>query len=163
VSARPDIAENKSCGDCSLCCKLIGVEEIAKPQFVWCRSYGKGVGCKVYDTRPAACAAFACYWLHVPNLGEEWRPDRAGFVMHIADGGTRLNIEVDPPTPQAWRQEPFYSTFKRWSAEGRAKGLVLLVWVGRRCFEITPDADIDHGMLRAATEKRRGSAIPRRG
>ena len=99
MSARPDIAEGKSCGECGLCCKLIGVESISKPQFVWCKSYRKGVGCKVYDDRPSDCRAFVCYWMHTPNLGEEWRPDRCGFVMHIADGGTRLNIEVDPGSP----------------------------------------------------------------
>ena len=47
--------------------------------------------------------------------------------MHIADGGTRLNIEVDPINPQAWKAEPFYSTFKTWAAKGNARGLMLLV------------------------------------
>jgi hypothetical protein len=152
-----DIAAGKSCGDCGLCCKLIGVESIAKPQFTWCRHFKKTAGCGIYEDRPHDCRAFICYWLHVPNLGEEWRPDRTGFVMHIADGGARLNIEVDPINPQAWKAEPFYSTFKSWAAKGNSRGLVLLVWVGRRCFEITPGADIDRGMLRA-TSRQRGKA-----
>jgi len=114
VTGRPDIAEGKSCGECGLCCKLIGVESIAKPQFTWCRHFKRSVGCGIYEDRPHDCRAFICYWLHVPNLGDEWRPDRAGFVMHIADGGARLNIKVDPINPQAWKAEPFYSTFKTW-------------------------------------------------
>jgi Fe-S-cluster containining protein len=58
MNARPDIAEGKSCGDGGLCCKPIGVESISKPQFVWCKSYRKGVGCKVYDDRPSDCRVF---------------------------------------------------------------------------------------------------------
>ncbi|WP_304164091.1 YkgJ family cysteine cluster protein [Phenylobacterium aquaticum] len=157
MNGRPDIAETKSCGDCGLCCKLIGVQAIDKPQFVWCKAYRKGAGCTVYDDRPADCRAFICYWLHVPNLGDEWRPDRAGFVMHIADGGARLNIEVDPGKPQAWRQEPFLSAFRAWAAQGRARGLTLWVWIGRRALEITPDGEIDRGMLRPAAHTRRDS------
>ena len=90
----------------------------------------------------------------MPNLGDEWRPDRAGFVMHIADGGTRLNIEVDPINPQAWRQVPYYAAFKQWAAQGSQRGLVLVAWMGRRCFEITPTGDIDHGMVRPTTKQR---------
>lgn len=156
MNPRPDIAEGKGCGECGLCCKLIGVESIAKPQFVWCKAYRKGVGCKVYDHRPSDCRSFICYWMHTPNLGPEWRPDRCGFVMHIADGGTRLNIEVDPGGPQAWTREPFLSAFRDWSAQGRERGLVLLVWVGRRCFEMTPEGAIDRGMIRPTTAERRG-------
>ena len=145
-----DIAEGKSCGACGLCCKLIGVQSLGKPQFVWCKSYRKGIGCQIYDDRPSDCRAFVCYWMHIPGLGEAWRPDRCGFVMHIAEGGRRLNIEVDPAASQHWRREPFYPAFKQWATEGAARGLVLMVWVGRRCIEIRPDRDIDHGMLRPA-------------
>lgn len=153
MERRPDIAEGKSCGDCGLCCKLIGVQALEKPQFVWCKSYKKGSGCRIYDDRPHDCRVFVCYWMHVPNLGEDWRPDRAGFVMHIADGGARLNIEVEPATPQAWRREPYLSTFRGWAAQGRMRGLALLVWIGRRCIEITPTGEIDRGMVRPAAAK----------
>lgn len=152
TAASPHIAEGKACGACGLCCKLIGVQSIAKPQFVWCKSYSKGVGCKVYEDRPDDCRSFVCYWMHTPNLGEDWRPDRCGFVMHIAEGGARLNIEVDPSAPQTWRREPFRGVFRDWAAQGRPRGLTLMVWVGRRAFEITPDGEIDLGMLRPARE-----------
>ena len=42
-------------------------------------------------------------------------------------------------------------------------GLALLVWVGRRCFEITPDADIDRGTIRPAARQRgKAARIPAR-
>lgn len=53
-----DIAAGKSCGDCGLCCKLIGVESIAKPQFTWCWHFKKTAGCGIYEDRPHDCRAF---------------------------------------------------------------------------------------------------------
>lgn len=152
-----DIASGKSCGDCGLCCKLIGVQALEKPQFTWCKAYRKGAGCTIYADRPDDCRAFICYWLHVPNLGDEWRPDRCGFVMHIADGGQRLNIETDPSGPQTWRREPYHSTFKAWAQAGQARGLSLIVWQGRRAIEITAAGEHDHGPLRPTTHTRRSS------
>lgn len=151
----PDIAEGKTCGECGLCCKLIGVKSLAKPQSVWCRSYRKGSGCQIYHDRPDDCRAFICYWLHLPNLGDDWRPDRCGFLMHIAEGGSRLNIEVDQGSAQAWRHEPFYSTFRGWAAKGGPRGLTLLVWIGRRCIEIQPDREVDYGLVRPASDRAR--------
>jgi len=142
------VAAGKSCGECGMCCRLMGVEAIGKPQFVACPLYRKSCGCLDYDHRPQACADFICYWLHMPSLDEAWRPDRSGFVLHMANAGTRLNVEVDPRTPNAWRAEPFHTAFRQWASAGRARGLSLMVWVGRRCFEVTPEGDIDRGMIR---------------
>jgi hypothetical protein len=62
----------RTCGDCSLCCKLINVREpLNKPRDVWCQHCrpGKG-GCSIYDTRPDVCRGFACDWLVKPNFGQ---------------------------------------------------------------------------------------------
>ena len=157
MEARPDIAEGRSCGECGLCCKLIGVKAISKAPFVWCKSYRKSSGCQVYETRPADCRSFVCYWMHAPNLGAEWRPDRCGFVMHVADSGARLNIDVDSAAPQKWRQEPYYSTLKLWAAQGRTHGLTLQIWIGRRCLELSPDGERDLGLLRPPAAVVRGA------
>ena len=76
----PDGEAGKSCGDCGLCCKLMGVTALAKPQGKWCPHFSRRAGCKIYEDRPHDCREFICYWLHAPNLGDEWRPDRAGFA-----------------------------------------------------------------------------------
>jgi hypothetical protein len=57
-------------------------------------------------------------------------------------------VEVDPASPDAWRKAPFHDTFKTWAARGAAQGLTLNVLVGRRGFEILPDRDVDHGLVR---------------
>ena len=128
MSGTPRIADGKSCGDCGLCCKLMGVESIAKPQFVWCREYKRGLGCRIYADRPHDCGAFVCYWLHMPNLDEAWRPDRAGFLMHIAEGGARLNIEVTRSTRRPGSGSP--TTPPSGSGRPRAASVALCCWCG---------------------------------
>ena len=142
------MAEARTCGDCGMCCKLMGVAAIDKPAHMWCGHYRKGAGCGIYADRPKACADFSCYWLHAPNLDDRWRPDRSRFVLHREDDGRTLVVEVDPATPDAWRKAPFHDTFKAWAARGAAQGLALNVLVGRRGFEILPDRDVDHGPVR---------------
>jgi len=89
-----DIAKGKNCGECGLCCKLIGVESIGKPQFTWCRHFKRSVGCGIYEDRPHDCRAFICYWLHVPNLGDEWRPDRSGVLPYVETEGISEDFDL---------------------------------------------------------------------
>lgn len=138
----------RTCGDCGMCCKLMGVAAIDKPAHAWCGHYSKGAGCAIYADRPKACADYACYWLNAPNLDDRWRPDRARFVLHREDGGRTLVVEVDPAAPDAWRKAPFHDTFKAWAARGAAQGLTLNVLVGRRGYTILPDRDVDQGLVR---------------
>ena len=42
----------RSCGSCSECCRLIGVEELAKPAGQWCTHCDPGHGCRIYPERP---------------------------------------------------------------------------------------------------------------
>src|SRR5258708_34908707 len=53
----------RSCGSCSMCCYVMGVEDIDKPKSQWCRHCKPGKGCSIYDNRPATCKTFACMWL----------------------------------------------------------------------------------------------------
>lgn len=139
---------DKSCGGCGMCCKLMGVEALAKPPHAWCGHFRKGAGCAIYVDRPTACADFACYWLKSEGLGEEWRPDRARFILHREDQGRRMVVEVDPASPEAWRKAPYHATLRAWAARGAADGLTLNVLVGQRGFEIRPDRDVDLGVVR---------------
>ncbi|MDY6924263.1 MAG: YkgJ family cysteine cluster protein [Pseudomonadota bacterium] len=123
------IPPGKSCGDCGLCCKLMGVTALAKPAGKWCRHFSKAAGCAIYETRPADCRAFNCLWLLTDALGPEWKPATAGFVLHSEQGGMRLIVESDPARPHDWRREPYQSTLRRWAA---ARGMEVLVFAGRR-------------------------------
>ncbi len=73
---------DRECGDCKLCCKLLSIDEIDKPQNEWCPDCEvKGLlGCRIYDDRPKACDTFSCYWLkgHIP---EEFKPNKIKAVI----------------------------------------------------------------------------------
>lgn len=108
----------RGCEGCGLCCKIMGVNEIEKPPHRWCSHFSKRGGCAIYETRPGACRAFNCLWLLTEALGQEWRPDRAGFVLHTELSGQRLIVETEPSRPNAWRKAPFEAAIRAWASSG---------------------------------------------
>jgi hypothetical protein len=52
----------RPCGDCRLCCKLVGIDELQKPPGRWCEHCNPkdGPGCRIYENRPRECATFKC-------------------------------------------------------------------------------------------------------
>lgn len=137
---------DKSCGSCGLCCKVLAIEALDKPDGAWCGHFKKGGGCGFYEHRPAACRAFECLWLTSARLGDEWRPDKAGFVMYVDRDGKRLNVVVDPGKPAAWRREPYYSYIKSMSRRA-LDGYELVVCIGDRRTVVFPTEEIDLGVL----------------
>jgi hypothetical protein len=104
------------CGSCSLCCKLLRIEELDKPAGRWCSHCTVGRdGCKIYDTRPGSCRSFHCTWLIDPKLRAEWRPSTAKMVLQYDHPARRLAVHVDPEFPSAWRSEPYYRQLKAWT------------------------------------------------
>ena len=81
------------CGDCTLCCTIMGVPEIGKPEKVQCRF--AGAGCACYQTRPQECRDYSCWWLiegaqRVQYLREEERPDKSGVLVSLQAPGSAL-------------------------------------------------------------------------
>lgn len=137
----------KSCGDCGLCCKLMGVEALEKKPGDWCGHFLKGKGgCGVYQDRPGACRSFTCMWLTSTRLDDAWKPNKAHFVMYTDQGGRRLTIVVDPADPGAWRREPYYRRIKAMSVRSE-EGFELVVGVGDRRYVIFPHEDVDLGIV----------------
>lgn len=140
----------RACGTCTLCCKAVGVLEIAKPSGVWCPHCVSGKGCTIYESRFASCRTFYCQWMLVKGLGPEWKPDRAKFVLVKTEGGRHLSACVDPGYPSAWRRSPYYENLKQWAVEGiqRSPDLHIVdAKIGDRHIVILPDRDVDIGVL----------------
>jgi len=137
----------RTCGDCTLCCKLMAISALGKPAGTWCPHCAVGHGCRIYPDRPPECRTFACGWLVDPKLGEEWRPSRSHIVLVASQGQNRLAAHVDPARADAWRREPFYQRLKEWArAAARVRGQVV-VYVGRRATVILPDRDVAMGAM----------------
>ena len=108
----------KSCGECSLCCKLLGINELQKRPNSWCQHVVKGHGCGIYATRPHSCTIFECMWLLSPDAPEEHRPDKVhAFWAHMESSnpdipadqlpkGELITLYIDPGYPLAHTEEP---------------------------------------------------------
>jgi len=145
TAVSPPIVAGRSCGECTLCCKLIGVTELDKPKGIWCKHCDVGVGCKIYANRPAECRAFHCGYLVNDRLGEHWKPSRSKMV--VTTDGPSVTIYVDPGRPGAWRVEPFQSELKHLAQQAMRDNAQILVQQGKNTIVILPDGEKNIGVL----------------
>jgi hypothetical protein len=136
----------RGCDGCTMCCKVMRVPELPKEINLWCPHVARGKGCGIYETRPGSCREFQCLYTTEPTLTEAWKPAECKFVIrHEAGGGGRIAIHVDTQRPDAWRREPFLSTFHRWAELAMAQQGQVVVHVGRHAYVVVPDRVVDIG------------------
>jgi hypothetical protein len=136
----------RSCGACTLCCKLMKIIALDKPHGAWCAHCKQGSGCTIYERRPDECRSFMCGFLQLPELDEAWRPSNSKIILVSELDGKRISAYVDPQRPDAWRKEPYYSQLKRWAILKAPEGVHVAVAVGRRIIMVFPDRDVDLGV-----------------
>lgn len=143
---------NRRCGDCTLCCKLVPVQELDKPSNTRCVHQSRR-GCAVYKRLSAvspSCALWSCQWLSNPDAHELRRPDRSHYVIDVvpdyigaaqSDGSVVtvpvMQVWVDPDYPDAHRDP----VLRRFMEHNAAKhGLATLVRYGnnRALFVVPP-------------------------
>lgn len=138
----------KSCGPCTLCCRVFAVEALEKPAGVLCAHAVPARGCGIYADRPHACRTFECVWLMDPEMPHRFRPDQTKVVLDQDPEGTRLIARCDPANPQAWRRNPIYAALKAYAAETWGTGKLVLAVAGRQAWVVTPrGADVDVGEI----------------
>jgi hypothetical protein len=142
----------RSCGSCSLCCKLLSIEGVEdRPGWTWCRHCrpGKG-GCSIYDNRPDACRGFVCGWLSggldAVLDPERWHPAKARMMITAEAVGPEVHvvIQVDPSFPDRWRESPYREDIQELAAS-IPKFQRLFVRVKYRLIEIRAAGELDHG------------------
>lgn len=148
----PDNADDvlvlgRRCDSCTLCCKVLSIEELAKPKGNWCSHCDVGRGCRIYEQRPVECRNFYCGFLTVPDLSEEWRPSKSKIVLVSELDGVRIAAHVDPARPDAWRKEPFYSKLKEWAIAAAASQCQVVICIGKRTIVVLPDREVDLGII----------------
>ncbi len=142
----PADREGRRCGTCTLCCKVMTVEELSKPNGQWCPHCVKGRGCAIYSDRPNECRRFQCGYLLWPALGEHWLPARSKLVVAFKPDGREIVVHVDPGVPNAWRAEPYHSEIRNMAGHA-AEAYTIFVQIGRRMIAIFPDREVDLGVV----------------
>ena len=72
-----------SCGTCIACCYALAFnaeEGLKKKAGDMCPNC-TGTGCGIYETRFKLCRSFLCAWRKLPQLGDDWRPDKSGVML----------------------------------------------------------------------------------
>lgn len=144
-----DIVQGRECGSCTLCCKLLRVEELDTPPGQWCPHCDVKAGCTIYQQRPTECRQFYCEYLLDPALGEHWKPARCKMVVVFEEHLNALVIHVDPDRPHGWRAEPYYSQIRRWARQAAGRRRQVIVWQGNRKIVIAGDEAGLHGASQA--------------
>jgi hypothetical protein len=141
------LVPGRSCGTCSLCCKVYSVRELNKPAGHWCIHSKFGLGCGIHAIRPSVCSQFFCSWLIDPNLGPEWKPEVSRFVLSADPAYQALTLMVDPEMPLAWKREPYYSVLKKFSDVFFRINQKVLVNLSGHITVILPDRDVPIGVI----------------
>ncbi len=150
---------NRSCGDCTLCCKLLPVVGVDKPANTRCRHQSRK-GCAVYGKTgaplgkprmPMECKLWSCRWLVDEDTRDLSRPARSHYVFDVMpdfviaqDGpdGEKIRIEalqvwVDPNHRDAHRDP----ALRAYLAKAGEAGLVAIVRFGAsEGFTLVPPA-----------------------
>lgn len=73
----------RQCGECTACCTHLKIDsaELQKLADVDCEHLEPKRGCRIYETRPQGCRDFLCLWRQMPDMPEDWRPDRSGMLL----------------------------------------------------------------------------------
>jgi hypothetical protein len=111
----------RECGQCSLCCKLLKVVELDKPENVWCKHCRPGHGgCSIHPTRPQICRDYYCGWMLSKTVGDEWYPLRSHMVLSLVkiNGVQTVNVVVDTSRPLIWLEPPYYGQLKSMATRG---------------------------------------------
>ena len=132
----------KSCESCTLCCKLMGVPELGKPDGKWCEHCSPGEGCNVHGDvlqQPSSCANFSCGWLQDSEglFGDDLRPDRCHVMLTSTTDGQRIVAMCEPHI------DPFESAMGELLRGVLMSGIDVIVIAGpdkRRLFRGNPEA-----------------------
>lgn len=138
--------ESKRCGACTLCCKLYDVDwlDAPKPAGKWCHHCKPGVGCAIWQELPKGCGDYFCVWRMDPDMGEEWRPDRARFILSQQHPDQPLTVVADLSAPNAHQREPYRTRLAQTARSIlQARGSTIVVFRGKKRSLLFPDCEID--------------------
>lgn len=120
------MGEVRFCGDCTLCCTLLGIHQLNKPPLQDCPHCHVGKSCQIYFKRPEECREFDCMWLSA-GLPEELKPSKTHVVLSNLQQDLGVEIKeptvivyTDPNFPDAYKQAPMSAFLNNLLSQGVA-------------------------------------------
>jgi hypothetical protein len=141
LTPRNQPIEGRSCDNCTLCCKVMGVEALKKPGMKWCDHCQPESGCTIYLDRPRECADFYCEYRLRGELNEDWFPAHSKMVVVFRDAVNSIAIYTDADEPENWRKEPFYTQITAWAEAIYPNRGQVIVWRGNEATAVLPGHD----------------------
>lgn len=83
------------CGECTLCCFLLPIKWLDKPENTPCIHCDKG--CLIHETKDFECSNFECSWLQSGVRNDALRPDKCGIIFEMMDENTFYGT-INPET-----------------------------------------------------------------
>ncbi|WP_305733081.1 hypothetical protein [Trichlorobacter ammonificans] len=73
----------RECGGCFACCVTLRIDtpELQKYADISCHKIAPGGGCAIYPNRPGVCRSWFCVWRYMPQLDDDWRPDKSKIII----------------------------------------------------------------------------------
>lgn len=142
-------APGRACGSCTLCCKVYALPELDKPPGVWCKHCTPGKGCSIHEFAPAQCQQFFCFWMSDATMPDDWRPDKARFVLSVFPLNGFLYGQVDPGSPGAWRKQPYYDRLRAMARTLLAQRRHVIMFSGEEATLVMPDDALPLGKMTA--------------
>jgi hypothetical protein len=139
----------RPCGECTLCCRLIGIDKcdegtsyfpFDKPADVTCKHCRTGQGCEIFQTEqlPGLCKTYSCLWKDPQFLPEGWRPDKMNAICHMEGyvlGRVVIRVIVA-------RHEPVSESLSGWVDKCVAGGIAFVIQSGDRIAVISDSPDL---------------------
>jgi hypothetical protein len=139
-------APARSCGSCTMCCKVYEVPPIDnKPRGQWCKHCKPGRGCGIWETRPQFCRDFHCHWILDSSFGDEWKPEKSKLVMNHRPDDNVFVVMVDPGSPGAWLKEPYHSTLRSLAGRLAQQRIAVEIVINHDTTVITPTRNFHIG------------------
>jgi hypothetical protein len=142
-------APGRECGGCTMCCKLYELPEFKKPPGVWCKHCTPGKGCGIHATRPNQCRQFFCLWMTDAAWPDDWRPDKARFVLSVFPPNGFVYGQVDPGSPGAWRKAPYYDRLRAMAGRLLERRKHVVMFVGDDATLVMPEEAVPLGKMTA--------------
>lgn len=136
MQAATAIVPGRTCGTCTLCCRLPEIEEFSKPPNDWCRHCVPEEGCRIYDDRPQLCRDFLCRYMTDATMPETWAPEQSHMMVY--GQGPQLTVLVDPDHADIWQAAPYRDDLRIWAADAEADGGYVILYAGDAVKRIRP-------------------------